>query len=253
VRTFRYGIACLMCLGLFLLTLSASADDLRKVEYWNYAHCIQENFFGADAKVLDESCQCYASEVTPFMAVEYQQAVIKSAFPYKGPKPISDTMLGIVLMARCPATTPLVEKMWCGPNGENPAWCERFVHVRSGIFGGPEPWLAAPERGSAKVLAALTQSCLKDSGATGASGQQESCACFARETAPFHAQAFHDAVNSGQPYNGRTPLDQITEIGVMGLRCPTAADLEEARFCRPPTGSEAGCSLLESSKMLVAQ
>jgi len=39
----------------------------------------------------------------------------------------------------------------------------------------------------------------------------------------------------------------------MSLRCPGASDLEEARFCRPPAGSEAGCSLLESSKMLVAQ
>jgi hypothetical protein len=191
VTVIKARIAWLMCLGLLLLlTRSASADDLRKVEYWNYAHCVQENFFMADdERVLNESCQCYASEVTPFMSAEYQQAVINHAFPYKGPKPISDTMLGIVLMARCPATTPLVEKMWCGPSGENPAWCKRFVHVRSGIFGGPEPWPAAPERGSAKVLAALTQSCLKDSGATGASEMQESCACFARETAPFPSRS----------------------------------------------------------------
>ena len=45
------------------------------------------------------------------------------------------------------------------------------------------------------MLAALTESCLKDSGADDSSEMQESCACFARETAPFHAQAFHDAVN----------------------------------------------------------
>jgi hypothetical protein len=243
-----------MCLGvLLLLARSASADDLRKVEYWMYAICIDQNFFMADdGKVLKDSCQCYASEVTPFMSAEFQQAVIEDT-PYEGPKPISDTMLGIVLMSRCPATTPLVEKMWCGPNGENPAWCKRFVHVRSGIFGGPEPWPAAPERGSAKVLATLTQSCLKDGADGNTSELQESCACFARETAPFHAQAFHDAVNSGQPYKGRTPLDEITEAGIMGLRCPGASDLEEARFCRPPAGSEARCGLLESSKTLVAQ
>ena len=206
-----------------------------------------------DEEVLNESCQCYAAEVTPFMAAQYQQAVIKSEFPYRGPKPISDTMLGIVLMARCPATTPLVENMWCGLNGENPAWCKRFVHVRSGIFGGPESWPAAPERGSAKVLAALTQSCLKDGANSNRSELQENCACFARETAPFHAQDFHDAVNSGQTYTGRTPLDEITEIGVMSLRCPGAADLEEARFCQPPAGSEESCGFFESSKVLVAQ
>jgi hypothetical protein len=179
--------------------------------------------------------------------------VIHNDFPYSGPKPISDTMFGIVLMARCPATTSLVEKMWCEPNGENPAWCKRFVHVRSGMFGGPEPWPAAPERGSTKVLAALTQSCLKDGADSNTSELQESCACFARETAPFHAQAFHDAVNSGKPYKGRTPLDEIAEVGVMSLRCPGAADLEEARFCRPPAGSEARCGLFESSKTLVTQ
>jgi hypothetical protein len=199
VRTFRcvvaaagiaakLSIAGLMCLGvLLLLTRSASADDMRQVEYVLYAACLGENFFMTDdVKVLSDSCQCYASEVTPFMAVEFRQAVIKDTFPYKGPKPISDTMLGIVLMSRCPATTPLVEKMWCGPNGENPAWCKRFVHVRSGIFGGPEPWPAAPERGSAKVLATLTQSCLRDGADSNTSELQESCACFARETAPFH-------------------------------------------------------------------
>jgi hypothetical protein len=103
------------------------------------------------------------------------------------------------------------------------------------------------------VLATLTQSCLKDGADSNTSELQESCACFARETAPFHAQAFHDAVNGGQPYKGRTPLDEITEVGVMGLRCPGASDMEEARFCRPPAGSEPRCGLLESSKMLVAQ
>jgi hypothetical protein len=103
------------------------------------------------------------------------------------------------------------------------------------------------------VLAALAQSCLKDGADSNTSELQESCACFARETAPFHTQAFHDAVNSGQPYKGRTPLDEITEIGVMSQRCPDSANLEEARFCRPPAGSEERCSLLESSMMLIEQ
>lgn len=227
------------------------ADDLRNVEYWMYATCIDQNFFMADeVNLLDESCRCYASEVAPFMSAEYQRAVIKQT-QYQGPKPISDTMLGIVLMSRCPATTPLVEKMWCGPNGENPDWCMRFRDVRNGIFGGPEPWPAAPDRGSAKVLAALTQSCLKDGGASKAFELQESCACFAHETAPFHAQAFHDAVNGGPPYEGRNPLDETTEIGVMSLRCPDAADLEEARFCRPPAGSKENCRFFETSKIFV--
>jgi hypothetical protein len=48
VTVIKARIAWLMCLGLLLLTRSASADDLRKVEYWNYAHCVQENFFMAD-------------------------------------------------------------------------------------------------------------------------------------------------------------------------------------------------------------
>ena len=158
------------------------------------------------------------------------------------------------MMSRCPETTPLVERMWCGPNGENPDWCMRFRSVRNGIFGGLEPWLAAPERGLAKVLSTLTQSCLNEGGvASDASELRESCACFARETAPFHAETFHDAVNRGQPYEGRDPLDDVTEIGVMGRRCPDAADVMKAKYCQPPIGSKDNCDFFETHKTFVTQ
>lgn len=249
IARIAWGVALALAV---IIGRPAAAEDLLKVGALMYASCIQQNFFMTAGKRLDDSCRCFAQEVTPFLSADYQQAVTDEV-PYEGPKPISDTVFGIVMMARCPATTPLIETMWCGPHRDHPDWCMRFRLVRNGIFGGPDPWPAAPERGSPQVLAALTASCMAEGAASASPALRESCACFARETAPFHVQAFHDAINGGRAYEGRTALAQDARVAVMTRRCPDAEVVEKARFCTPPAGSEEECGYYETTKTFIAE
>ena len=246
-------VALLGALGLALFAgRSLHAEDLSKVQVLMYASCLEQNFFMTEGAALTDACGCYAAEATPFLSKESRQA-ITTGVPYAGPKPLPDVMLGIVLMARCPATTPLVERMWCGPNRENPDGCMTFRNIRNGVFGGPEPWPAAPDRGSPKVVVELTKSCLSDGSTSSLPDLPENCACFARETAPFHVQEFHDAINAGRAFQGREAIDDVTRIAVMSRRCPQAEAMERTHYCNPPSGSSETCAFYETMKDFVTR